>query len=80
MHSEPKSEDEATLAGSFEEEINTQEECLISFQLSRPTEELSQDGQFPSEDESTVMSPGNKPKKRLTPRGREEDVGARALQ
>ena len=42
MHSEPHSNYEASVDGSFEEEIHTQEESLISFRLSWPIEELSQ--------------------------------------
>ena len=66
VHSEPNSEDEASIASSIEAEIDSQEESPLSLWLSGPNEELSRDGQLESEEESTMMLPKKKPKKRLT--------------
>ena len=56
------SDDEDNNANLFKEDIGTQEECLISFWLSGPQEEPSQNKQPTSENKLVVMSP----KRRLT--------------
>ena len=63
MNSEPNLEDEASVAGSFEKEIGTEEDSLISFWLSGPIEEPSNNGQSASNEELVVMLPKNKSKK-----------------
>ena len=63
MNFEPNLEDEASVVGSFEKEIGTKEDSLISFWLSGPIEEPSNHGQLASNEESIVMLPKNKLKK-----------------
>mgnify|MGYP006889253426 FL=1 len=58
------------LANTIEEEIGTQEESLISFWLSGPIEEPSQNDRSiektTSDEDSAMRSPRMKPKRRLT--------------